>query len=517
MDKNDFNTLQLLLLMSGGICLIISMFFHIKEREKVAVLLLVIAALFVNLFSATLDPFLNLWDERFHALVAKNLMNHPFRPTLYDDPVVDMAYDRWDRYNIWLHKQPLFLWQIALSFKIFGVSEFTLRIPSVILGAFLVLAGYRSGRLLVSKRAGFITGLLIMTCPYWMELIAGRQEVDHNDVSFVTYVSLSIWALMEYHSSRRKGWIWLIGLFSGMAVLCKWLTGLLVYLGWMILILQEWKSGYRQWILLLQALLVTVIVALPWQVFALIQFPEEARTALGMNSRHFFESIDGHRGDFGYHFRQIGTIYGRLTPYLMVPAWVVLFFRSGNRKLCIAILIMVIAVYLFFSFATTKMPSFTLITGMLVFIVLAGLIDLCLDLLKKINMPVILYQCFILAAFLVIIVWRFDLQTIRDKHTLRKQDNIYTQWLTHNRQVFESLELPPGTVLFNVKGRHYIEAMFHTGFPAYNFVPSEEQYRDMMRKGRKAAIFLPPGCALPEYMAADTNTLVISDQLKGWD
>ena len=68
------------------------------------------------LFSSLLDPFLNLWDERFHALVAKNLMNHPLMPTLYDDPVVSMAYDRWDRATIWLHKQPLFLMADCVEF-----------------------------------------------------------------------------------------------------------------------------------------------------------------------------------------------------------------------------------------------------------------------------------------------------------------------------------------------------------------------------------------------------------------
>jgi len=72
-------------------------------------------------------------------------------PTLYDDPVLAMDYNRWDRAVIWLHKQPFFLWQISLCYKIFGVSEFTTRLPSVILGSLLVPVSYRTGKLLLNQ------------------------------------------------------------------------------------------------------------------------------------------------------------------------------------------------------------------------------------------------------------------------------------------------------------------------------------------------------------------------------
>ncbi|HNS16841.1 MAG TPA: glycosyltransferase family 39 protein [Bacteroidales bacterium] len=512
-----FDGQQATFLMAGGVCLILGMFFHLKEREKAAVLLLMTSALLVNLFAAALDPFLNLWDERFHALVAKNLMAHPFKPTLYDDPVVTMAYDRWDRYHIWLHKQPLFLWQIALSFKIFGVSEFSVRIPSAVLGTFLVLAGYRSGKLLVSKRTGFITGILIVTSLYFLELVAGRQEVDHNDVSFVVYISLSIWALIEYNFSGKRGWILLVGLFSGMAILCKWLTGLLVYLGWLVLILQDLKSRYREFLLVFAALLVTVAVALPWQLLTLFRYPAEAAMALEMNSRHFFESVDGHRGDFWYHFRQISVIYGKLSPYLMVPAWVVLYFRLNVKKFYLPLLAMAVVVYLFFSLATTKMPSFTLPVSMLIFIALASVIDTVLDLVRKIKMPEALYSGSVFIVLLTVVILRINIETIQARHTLRKPDNIYTPWLTHNAQVFKSLELPPNAVLFNVKGRHYVEAMFYTGCPAYNFLPDQGQYEEVKNKERRVAVFQPYGTDLPDYLQEDKDVLVLTQEIKGWE
>src|SRR3954464_6835379 len=105
----------------------ISSLLFVKGHEKAALMILFIGALFIRFFVAYLDPFLNPWDERFHALVARNMMDHPFSPMLVKDNLLWYDHTNWCGNHIWLHKQPLFLWQMALSMKIFGVSEFAIR------------------------------------------------------------------------------------------------------------------------------------------------------------------------------------------------------------------------------------------------------------------------------------------------------------------------------------------------------------------------------------------------------
>src|SRR5580698_4339023 len=60
-------------------------------------------------------------DEVFHALVARNLLKHPLTPTLVDQPFLPYDYRDWQANNVWLHKPPLALWQIAVSYFVFGV------------------------------------------------------------------------------------------------------------------------------------------------------------------------------------------------------------------------------------------------------------------------------------------------------------------------------------------------------------------------------------------------------------
>lgn len=512
-----FNNTQALLLLLASILLIISLFFQIKNREILAVSFLVLTGICIFSFSALLDPFLNLWDERFHALVAKNLMNHPLKPTLYDNPIVNMAYDSWDKFHIWVHKQPLFLWQIALSFKLFGISEFTLRLPNVILSSFFVLASYRVGKLLVNQRTGFITGILIISTTYITELVAGRQELDHNDLSFMAYISFSIWSYVEYYFSKNKNWIYLIGIFSGLAILCKWLVGLLIYFGWGILRIQQKKLKISENKDLLLSIFIALIIAIPWQILTFIWYPQETIQAYKFNALHFTIPLDGHEGTFWYHFDKFDIIYGALASFLIIPSLYVMYKAIKDKKLFYSLLSMVLVVYIFFSFAVTKMPSFTIVVSIIIFIALASLIDnFFVLLIQYIRAKWLLNFIFILA-MLIIVFARIDINSLQDKHTTKNSGNYYTRMLINNKEIFKSLKLPNNTVLFNVKGRHYIEAMFYTGLPAYNFIPSLEQCNDLKTKGCIIAVFQSNNNEIPSYLKNDSTVKILNQQIEGFD
>lgn len=512
-----FTDNQLIFLYSGLVCFLLSLYFYLRDREKLSIFFLLLTALSVYCFAALLDPFLNIYDERFHALVGKNLMHHPLKPTLYDDPIVNMPYDKWDRYHIWLHKQPLFLWQIAASFRLFGVSEFTLRLPSVILGVVLVFIGYRSGKLLVNIRTGYLTGILFITSFYIFELVGGRQVVDHNDLSFLAYVSLSIWAFIEYYYSLKKIWIYLAGIFSGFAILCKWLPGLLVYFGWIIIKVQERKYKFRDLKDVLISALVTLIIALPWQVYTFIFFPVNAKLAQQYNVMHIFESLDSHTGSFWYHFDQFDNLYGKLSSFLIIPAFIVLYKRITDRKLYFSLISMIIVVYLFFSLVQTKMPSFPIIVAMLIFISIAALLDFCLDCVSALATKQWVKKLIIILVILFLVSLRFDIGQIEVAHSFAKDDNSYSKMLYHNKIIFQSLKLPGNAVIFNVKGKHFIESMFYTGLPSYNIVPSKEQYLDLKEKGRRIAIFKAIDKELPEYLKNDSSTIIMNEILQGYN
>ncbi|MEM6265383.1 MAG: hypothetical protein AAGI38_22970, partial [Bacteroidota bacterium] len=347
-------------------------------------------------------------------------------------------------------------------------------------------------------------------------LIAGRKAVEHNDVAFLAYVSLSIWSFTEYHYSQKKYWIYLIGLFSGMAILCKWLVGLLVYFGWFVLKIMQRKFRPSENVDLLISLIVTLVVALPWQILIFSWYPVEAAGEYTYNALHFTVALEGHGGDCWYHLNKFNLIYGAAAPFLVVPAFFVLHRKMNDRDLFFSLLSMVGIVYLFFSLAATKMSSFTLVASMIVFISFGALFNHITDYVDRSIKKKWTTRAITGLFILLLVAFRFDIEYLQEKHTKWRKDNKYSRMLAHNKEIFESLQLPPHTVLFNVKGRHYVEAMFYTGLTAYHFIPTLEQYENLKEKDRGIAIFDPGKSKMPAYLKNDTTVIVIKERLRGY-
>lgn len=519
MFKTYFSDTQILLLLTGVFFIALSILFHIRNKYYISIALLFFGALAIHFFAGLLDPFLNLWDERFHALAAKNMLKHPFKPMLYIDPVVNMAYDRWDRFHIWLHKPPVFLWQIAISFKPFGYSELALRLPNIILSSILVLFAYRIGKLLVNDRVGFYTAFLTATSFYIIQLVSGQEGMDHNDMAFTFYVSASIWAWIEYSYSPKKYWIILIGLFSGLAILNKWLTGLIVYAAWGISILIRDKKLFDIKIFkdIFLSFIITCVIFIPWQVYIMYRFPAEASATYELFRQHISTVLDGHEGSAWFHLERLASTYGKIVPYVLLPGFIVLYKKINRLEMKISVIAIPLIVYSFFAFAKTKIPSHVFFVSLILSLALAALIFEFIEVLRKyIKSKKFAYVLEFIILFLIGFA-NLNIEELQAKHTEWNINKQHIQMLSHNKKVFLSLKnnLAKNSVLFNVYGRHYIEAMYYTDYPAYNFVPSYEQYEDLKKKGRTIALFKTE--EIPEYLKNDSTVIIIDEQIQGYE
>ncbi len=152
-------------------------------RYFTALALLTGCGILLRLFVSA-EFFLHAWDERYHALVAKNLIQHPLLPTLYDNPDLPHNYREWSASHVWLHKQPLPLWAMAWSMFLFGVNEMALRLTSVLLTTIGIGLTYQIGYLLFSRKIGFIAAFLYTIHGLILEATGGRVATDHIDVFF---------------------------------------------------------------------------------------------------------------------------------------------------------------------------------------------------------------------------------------------------------------------------------------------------------------------------------------------
>jgi 4-amino-4-deoxy-L-arabinose transferase-like glycosyltransferase len=509
-----FTDRQILPLVVSSFILIASIVSFHLDKKRIALILLFLGSLGFGLFIGNLDNFLMIWDEQFHALVAKHMLDNPFKPTLYSTPLLDYDYRKWSANHIWLHKQPLFLWQIALSLKIFGINALAVRIPSIMLHAIATLMIYRIGKISNSQNVGFYGALFFSVAYHLLELIAGKYATDHNDISFMFYVTASFWAWFEYQNSQNKYWIILIGIFSGCAVLVKWLVGLLIYAVWTITVGVNDKNNwlkFKTYFPIFISFAISLLVFLPWQLFILHQYPLEAKYEFQLNTQHFFQTIENHSGNIWFHFNAVKNIYGSgdAVPFLILIG-LFLYLKNTTTKIHrVAILFAILITYGFYTLAATKMTSFCIIVCPFGFLALGSLTDSLLTFLttkikfKKFE--------FIFRPFAVIAICFFllHLSKIEDYHTDKKPKNNQNRnadvkQMIVIQKILDNLQSDK-YVVFNADIRFsgHIPVMFYTNCVAYDFVPNQSQIEKIKMQSYKLAII--DDSSLPDYIQNDNE------------
>lgn len=473
--------------------------------------LLLLGVFLLRLFAALLDPFLNLWDEQYHALVAKNMMVHPFQPMLFSKPWLDYQYSNWTYNHIWLHKQPLFLWQMALSMKVFGVNEVALRIPSMLMMTIAAFFTFRIGKLMMGNREGLFGAALFSTIYYSYRLSSGLEHTDHNDVAFLFYVTASIWAWIEYvycsDKTKLLRWALLTGLFAGMAVLNKWLTGLLVFSGWFfyLVINKDYRLNPEKLKHFFLAILVSVIVFLPWQIYIGIAFPLESAYERDYSTRHFFEVLEGHGGGNWYHVEILETLYGYIIPYIFIPALIFFYTRSNEKKIAGAVLINIILLYIFFSIAATKMPAFTFPLAALFSLAFSSLAFQTFDFVYTGTGKSSVVRFILILILPVLCYLNMNTKNIEGDHCINpansKVNNYFSIHRARGKEIYVSFceQLrEKECVIFNFPQFDNIQAMFYMPYTCYDFLPDEKTVNTLKKKGVTIAVYKTE--TLPAYL-----------------
>lgn len=503
------------MLFSGFVCAFLACILHIKGAYKWSLAAVCAGAFMLRLYAAHLDPFLHDWDEKFHALVARNFMDDPLLPVLKKGIVIPYDYKAWCCNEIWVHKQPLFMWQMAASMKLFGISEFAVRYPSVLMGALMVPMIYGIARRLTDNRhIAFGSALLLCFCNYHLELISGYHGMDHNDTAFGFYVLASIWAYSEYlHSSKRMKWALLIGLFAGCAILNKWLTGLLVYSAWGInvLIMMRSKEAGKEIINILCSVAMCVLVFLPWQLYIHYRFPVEAAHEMEYNTRHVFEMVEGHGGSTWFYLGRFAEYFGAYV-WLVVPVGLLVAIITPKYLLKNKILIIapIVIVFCFFSLIVqTKITSYFFVVAPLCYILIA----IALNFLVKITrlptfifLPLIVIACF----------YTFDHQLMmqrRDPSDGRRSTLIY------NTGIYKELGgyLPDSIrTVTNLGDMEDIKCMFYNpGITAYHYDFSETEMEIIKQKNIPVGAFQDHDMyVVPHHVLSYPKTYIIKLQLK---
>jgi len=308
----------------------------VSPRWAGAALAVVLGASFAlkvhHLDHAAIKPL----DEVFHAIVARNFLKHPLSPTLVDRPFLTYDRDDWLANHVWLHKPPMAMWQIALSFAILGVNTLALRLPSAILSTLAAGLTYLIGSRLLDRTSGLIAAVLQAFNPVILMLTHGYVFSDHVDISLLFWTELSIYFLVRAMESPGRWALVLCGVCQGLAFLSKSFPALIVTL-LALVALPNWgrtgpaRPGSVRKLLIL--LLATFFTIAPWMTSIAVRFPHEFIHENAQILHHLNQNVENWAAPWDqvvfYYWISIFHVY---YPAIIAAAAIFLFRAFGEKK-----------------------------------------------------------------------------------------------------------------------------------------------------------------------------------------
>ena len=176
----------------------------------------------------------------------------------------------------YVEKAPAIYWLMAVSYRVFGVHDWTARIPVALAAVLLAWLTWRYGRWAFGERGGFYAGLVLATCVGLFLF----TRIQIPDVMLTTSVCLAFWSFqraLDYQEPRARLWAGVLGATLGIGLLIKGLIALVAPIGGVLLYLamtrqlfsrQVWKRLH-----VATGAAIMLAIAAPWHVLATVRMP----------------------------------------------------------------------------------------------------------------------------------------------------------------------------------------------------------------------------------------------------
>lgn len=216
-------------------------------------------------------------------------------------------------------KPPLTFWLTAISFQLFGYSEFAARLPVFLLAGIVLWLSYRFAKVIQgADKAAFSSIVLISTALFF--IASGAVMTDMALCLCISLSMISFWqALHNPVALQAKKWSYLFFVGMGFGLLVKGpIVGVLVLLpliAWVI-IEKQWFAAWQQ-IPWFKGSALMLLIAVPWYIIAEIDSPGFINYFLV--GEHFKRFVDA-----GWH----GDLYGVAHEHPRGKIWLLWLFAS---------------------------------------------------------------------------------------------------------------------------------------------------------------------------------------------
>lgn len=268
-------------------------------------------------------------------------------------------------YSLRTDKPAMLYWWINASYSLFGVSEWSARLPSVLAGLGSLLLCYEIGRRLFGNVTGLLAGCILASS--FMFSVSSHAVTP--DAILIFHVQLIFFWFVLAYDHRDRRYLMLAGLAAGLAMLTKGPVGIVIP-GTVVLLFLFWNRGLRflwsHWTL--HAIGGCLLLSLPWYLYVGYETRWDFIKGffLTHNLSRFNAPMEGHQGPFFYHLLVILVAFAPWSIFLGPTVWNSV--RAGavnphGKPWAYRLLLCWIGVwFVVFSLAATKLPNYVLPT-----------------------------------------------------------------------------------------------------------------------------------------------------------
>jgi len=259
-----------------------------------------------------------------------------------------------------LDKPMFFYWLVALSYKFFGVSEWSARLPSALAALGCLFIVYRFVDARWGRWEALWSGLILLTCAEFFFL----ARIVIFDMPLTFFLTLALCAFYEavHADEARRRRLWCLAMYGslGAATLIKGLIGVVVpgmVFFFYLLLTHRWTVLRRMY--LVSGALIFLAIVLPWYLQA------DARNAGYLRyfiwDEHFdrFTTENFDRAEPWYYFILVGVI-GFLPWTLLLPFVVREYWKKRLDDKTLFLMLWVGLPFFFFSASESKLPHYLL-------------------------------------------------------------------------------------------------------------------------------------------------------------
>ena len=259
-----------------------------------------------------------------------------------------------------LDKPIFFYWLVALCFKIFGLAEWSARLPSVLSAIGCLFLVHRFARIQWGMWEALWSCLVLVTSVEF--LVLSRIVIfDMTLTLFIAWALMSFYAAQKAESSPSRNLHW-ISMYAAMgaATLVKGLLGVIIpgmVIFFYLLLSRKWLLLARM--KLAQGVVIYLAIVAPWYAWVEARNPGYLRYFLwDEHFARFLTSNFGRTRDWYYFFAVAGV--GFLPWSLILPVTIRSFWKRLADEANLFLALWIVVPLFFFSASQSKLPHYIL-------------------------------------------------------------------------------------------------------------------------------------------------------------